>query len=496
VTIDLTDNEGNNGATINFGSGAGCRNWTITSSHNNLSRFTLRDVKEASCDLLRITGGDDNVLDGLTLTNTLPDTEQGGAHRLEISGGAGDSLSFRTPASAQVLVGGANVVRNSVLSGGAGRLGEFGVSVESLSFARLDYNVIENNRVGGIRVLGQATAEAQYNWIRSNQPTQGSTSTSGILVTPTDTINSGTLIARRNLIEDNGRGLRLRCRANVSVDGVVSRDNGSTGLALTSTDDDLCPPATNQRPTAVVKSSSVSNNQFDGLVAEGRIFPGVGVDKSSFGESASHSTSPGRNAFTKNNLTLVNNRRNFNNSSGKDSGTFGPQQLRAVNNQWQNGGTAASCTGSCLCGGSNVCGPNCSAPICLLDIWNDQQGATTVFGPPMMYRASAPVATEVYPSVGEAIGSLQWIIGANFNAIEGEAAGGNTCNPTSGNCVELWLDSSGALATVTPLADGPDFIVVRMPINCNQPTEYRINKLDPAGGEYPSDAVATWCMTP
>lgn len=364
----------------------------------------------------------------------------------------------------------------------------------------MEYNVIENNLKGGVRLLGAATAEVLYNWIRSNGPTT-TPQTSGILVAPTGTVNSGTLIATRNLIEDHGRGIRARCRANLTADGVISKDNDSTGLTLSSVLDDDCPsgspPAPNQRPTAIVRGTSVSNNRLDGLVAEGRISPGVGADASSFGEGAGHATSPGGNAFTKNNTATTADRRNFNNSSGKNAGNFTPQQLRAVNNQWEHGGTAATCANhTCLCGTSNVCASGCTAPICALDIWNDRPGATTVFGPPMMFRAAAPVATEVYPPIGQTIGALQWIIGANFNAIEGEAIGGNTCNPPAGNCVELWLDASGPLATLTPLGDAPGILVVGTPINCNQPTYYHINKLDSAGSEFPSDAVVAWCTNP
>lgn len=501
VTIDLTDNGGDNGVTIDFSgvSELSCGNWTILSSHNNLIRFTMQNVKKTGCDLLRVNDGDDNVFDGLTLTNTLPSGSTG-QHRVAFDNGAGGSLLYRTAASPQVLASGANVIKNSLISGGPARLGDIGVEVEGLSFVRLEYNVIENNLKGGVRLFGAATAEALYNWIRSNGPTT-SPQTSGILVTPTSTVNSGTLIATRNLIEDHGRGIRARCRANLTADGLVSKDNDSTGLTLSSVDQDNCPAASNQRPTAIVRGSNISNNRFDGLVAEGRIFPGIGPDGSSFGESADHATSPGRNAFTKNNTAGTADRRNFNNSSGKNAGNFQPQQLRAVNNQWEHGGTAATCAaGTCLCGTltqpSNVCSAGCTAPICALDIWNDRPGATTVFGPPMMYRAAAPAATEVYPSVGQTIGSLQWIIGSDFNAIEGEAVAGNTCNPTNGNCVELWLDTSGPLATLAPLGDAPGVLVVGTPINCNQPTYYHVNKLDSSGSEFPSDAVVSWCTNP
>ena len=501
VTIDLTDNEGNNGVTVDFGSST-CTSsgaWSILSSHNNLSRFTVQNVTLASCDLIRVFGGDDNVFDGMTLTNTLTSGITG-RRRVTFLSGAGGSLLYRTPAMPQRLVGGANFIKNSRVSGGPALKGEFGVNIEDQSFVRLEYNVIENNVGGGIRLLGNATAEVLYNWIRSNGPSADS-QTSGILVTPTSTVNSGTLIATRNLIEDHGRGVRARCRANLTADGIVSKDNDSTGLTLSSVNDDNCPtgspPAPNQRPTAVVRGSSFSNNRLDGLVAEGRIFPGVGADSSSFGESSSHATSPGRNAFVRNNTAALMDRRNFNNSSGKNASAFAAQTLRAVNNQWEHGGTAATCgSGTCLCGSSNTCTPGCTAPICQLDILNDQAGASTVFGPPQMFRAAAATVTEVYPSVGQTIGALQWIIGADFNAVEGEAAGGNTCNPTTGNCVELWMDASGPLATIAPLGDAPGVLVIGTPINCNQPTYYHVNKLNSAGAEFPSDAIATWCTNP
>lgn len=118
VTVDLTDNGGDNGVTIDFQGILSCSAaWTIAGSHNNLSRFTMQNVKPVGCDLLRVNDGDDNVMDGLTLTNSLTGAETG-QRRLTFTNGAGGSLLFRTAASPQVLSGGANVLKNSLISGG------------------------------------------------------------------------------------------------------------------------------------------------------------------------------------------------------------------------------------------------------------------------------------------------------------------------------------------------------------------------------------------
>lgn len=494
VTVDMTDNQGNLGLTLDF---AGqCRNWSIASSHNNIVRIGLRNIGGTTCaqPLLRVNGGDDNVFDGVQLTSTR--TNDAGGHRLHFLNGAGDTLSYRTPGGAQVVNNAANYVTGSELSGGPSGtyLGGRGVAIDGGSNAVLEYNLIHNNKDGGVGLDGAATAQLQYNRIYTNR---GAAAADGVRVAFAGAANAGKLVATRNLIEDHsGGGMLVQCRADLTVDGSIANDNDADGLKLNNRANLGCPSGITTGPTAVVKGSGFSNNGKDGATAEGKMTSGVGANKISFGETGAPASSPGGNAFTRNNL-LAGAFRNVANRSGTDTNGAPAVQLNAVNNQWEHGGTAASCTGSCLCGGAspNVCAAGCTAPICAQDIYNDP-GASTLFGPPMMYRAGAPAAVQVYPSVPQSIGSLQWIIGANFNSVEGQAAGGNNCSSGTGNCVELWLNASGPTGALTPLADAPGILVVGAPIKCSQPTTYHINKRDSAGVEYPNDAVVTWCQNP
>jgi hypothetical protein len=478
VTVDMTDNEGDHGFTLSFG--GECNNWTIQSAHNNLVRLRMQNIGGIGCDkdLLSVSGinADDNVFDDLTLTSTLP--SRAGRHRLHISSGAGNSFSYRTPGSAQVLSGGANYVYNSELTGAG--VGHHGVNLSGATWARVEYSRIRDNREGGMRLEGNANLETLYNRIHFSD----GNSASGVSIVPEGSTNSGQVVATRNLIENNsGRGMRARCGAKLTSSGNILQANSETGMSVDNNTSE-CPSGGATKPTVVVGETNVATNGQDGLVVVGSVAPGTSSNQVSFGEG---STS-GKNAFTYN-RNIDSSKRNFANRSGSSGGT--PVQLKAINNQWEHGGIAGTCSGSCACTGG-VCNSSCSSPICVNDIHNDS-GASTVYGPPMMYRASAPSAASVYPGVGGAIGDLQWIIGANFNSVEGYAGGGNSCDPTVGNCLELWLNSSSRLSVLGTLGDSPGVIVTQVPINCNQPTYYHIRKKAPSGADY-SDAVVTWCQ--
>jgi len=487
VTVDLTSNLGTNGVTIDFGSQgtSGAAGWTITSGHNDLIRFTMQNIAQDTTtkDVLAIqnANADDNVLDGMVLTDTRTSPGVFGRHRLFLMNGAGDNFQIRVPGGAQVLSGAANYVKNCDINGGSQSNGHHGIDVTQNARVVIEHNKIHHNREGGIRAEGTGQAQAKYNLIENNGI--AGTSGNGIAVVKQDNpyVDGGTLSTTRNRIRSNYNGaVKTVCSAVATVTGdyAASSVNGP-GVAITNLGADGC--NTSHMPTATIGETTAALNAQDGAVVSGQ----VTVAGVSFGTN----TSTGKNAFTKNNCTGTPPNDVCTNFANRTSPAV--TGLNAINNQWQHSGTASSCTGSCNCG---VCDASCTSPICLQDIHNDPQ-TSTKYSPPLMYRSGAPAfdpTTPFYPRKVANSTDIVWFQGSGFNVIEGVAAGGDKCSPSvKGNCVSLYIGGE-FIGFIINTGDTATTIFSGAGLGCSQPIEYHITRVDSNNQALP-DAVATFC---
>ena len=284
---------------------------------------------------------------------------------------------------------------------------------------------------------------------------------------------SATRPGAAQLSAEAGAGTDLRTSGNVVRnglrDGIFYRD-GSTGSVR---DDFLCgmqfgieatTGAARTTPIVVGGVASVLNRNAGVLLNR----DGAKVAHVNFGDIAAHPSTGTRNAFSNNGTAGASTPANFSLGAGAPT-------RKAERNQWQHGGTGATCRAAAVAA-HDVAPARAQLAVSPCQAYRAPDGGTAVLA--------------VYPKAARA-GAIVHIVGSGFNAIEGygdndgpggattcaSLAAGNRCSPVPrGTCVEFERPDGGWSPAAAILAVTPTHLVVASPIDCATPVRVRVRR--------------------
>jgi hypothetical protein len=297
---------------------------------------------------------------------------------------------------------------------------------------------------------------------------------------------SATRPAAAQLSAEAGGGTDLRLQGNVVRNGLrngVFFRNDSSG---SSQDDFICgmqfgiETTTGAGRAARIVGRGVASvlNRNAGVLLNR---DGAQIANVTFGDAGVHPRQGTQNAFS-------------NNGGGATAANFslgaGAPSRTAEHNQWQHGGTGATCRAS---------------DVRAYDVTPNH--AELVVSPCQAYRApdGGTAVSQVWPKAARA-GAIVHIAGHGFNAIEGYAendgpggattcmalAAGNACGPIPrGTCVEFERPDGGWSPATAILAVTPTHLVVESPIDCSTPGRVRVRRklADGRDGTFTSQAA-------
>jgi len=284
---------------------------------------------------------------------------------------------------------------------------------------------------------------------------------------------SATRPGAAQLSAEAGGGTDLRTQGNVVRNGLrdgIFYRNDSTGSMQ---DDFICgmqfgiETTTGAARTAPIVGRGVASvlNRNAGVLLNRN---GATIANVTFGDADAHPVRGTQNAFSNNGRAGSAARANFSLGAGAPS-------RKAERNQWQHGGTGATCRASAV-SAYDVAPARAQLDLTPCQAYRAPEGGTTV--------------SEVWPKAARA-GAIVHVVGHGFNAIEGyddndgpggatscaALAAGNSCAPVPrGTCVEFERPDGGWSPATAILAVTPTHLVVESPIDCAAPTRVRVRR--------------------